>query len=77
MFLNTQNILLPESNRLLTSITEELAEDMLHRSWTSMEDSQMLNSFLDLLISGIEYSNSDTTHAKVLGGGERRELGKT
>lgn len=32
-----------------------------------MEDSQLIHSFPNFMISGVQYSNSDTTHTKILG----------
>lgn len=40
-----------------------------------MEDSQLIHSFLNFMISGVQYCNSDTTHTKILGGQkEEREV---
>lgn len=33
-----------------------------------MEDSQLIHSFPNFMVSGVQYSNSDTTHTKILGG---------
>lgn len=52
----------------LTSVLKELSENMLNRSRAAMEDSQLINSFLNFMICGVQYSNSDTTHTKILWG---------
>lgn len=59
----------------LTSVPEELNENMPTRSGTAMENSQLIHSFPNVMISGVQYSNSSTTHTDILGGTKRRDWG--
>jgi len=52
----------------LTSVPKELTEKVLDRSGTAMEDSQLIHSLPNSMISGVQYSDSDTTHTEILGG---------
>lgn len=51
----------------LTSVPKELTENVLNGSRTAMEDSQLIHSFPNFTVSGVQYSNSDTAHTKILG----------